>query len=291
MIDPVVPHLLPNGQLLSRGFACLSCGLGGDRGALAEFASLLATDARLWLPPTPNTKSPYEGRTVIHALLSDFIVPLYRDGLRLDLYRTLGGPSRCAFLFEDQAIKRDGSVYQNSPCIVLEARGDQIASICEYWGGPHFFADSLQRATLQSPNPESSRIAQAAFNDLRHGLAGDTDSLERFLGRLAPDVSLWFPPTPNTRSPYRGAAAARALFVELLVPMYPQGLYVQLFHTLSSGSLTTFETQSFGVRRDGSEYINTPALTLNIRDGKIGKLWEHWGPPGAFDPELRRISI
>ena len=282
----------PSGDNLfvTQAFEWLRLGLAGNAKAMDSFAAALAPNAVLWLPPTPNTRSPYRGHTVIHELLRDFVVPLYRGGLHLNLFRTLTGPSRTAFLFEDHGVKLDGSEYLNSPCIVLETRARSILGVYEYWGGPRFFSDAIERGNAVPADQDSLAAARASFDDLCLGLAGDADHLQRFLNRLHRDVKLWFPPTPNTRSPYVGSDAARAIFTDLLVPMYPQGLFVRPFHVLSSGSLTMFEAQSFGVRRDGSEYINTPALTLDVRAGEIVHIWEHWGAPGSFDPAVRTTT-
>jgi ketosteroid isomerase-like protein len=276
---------MPQREYAQHVFSLLANGLRGDRSDMQGFADEFTEDAQLWLPPTPNTQSPYRGRAAIRALLVDFVLPLYRDGLALTLYGMLSAPGRVLFQFEDQGTLQDGRSYTNSPCIALGLNGTQITSFHEYWGGPSFFSPCFDAtATRQDIDQNANKIAKEAFSDLQQGLAGDSPALDRFLAQLADDVRLWFPPTPNTQSPYVGRSAASKLFRELLVPMYPQGLHVTRFHTLAAGTRTAFELQSYGRRADGSEYINSPCLCLDVRSGLIRRLWEHWGGPGYFDP-------
>jgi ketosteroid isomerase-like protein len=270
-------------------FSLLANGLRGDRDDMAGFADEFADDAQLWLPPTPNKKSPYVGRGAIRALLDDLVRPLYRDGLRLTLYGMLCAPGRVLYQFEEQGTLQDGRDYRNSPCIALGFDGTQIQSFHEYSGGPGFFSPSFDAAATRADvDADANRIAVEAFANLQQGLAGDGAALERFLACFADDVRLWFPPTPNTQSPYVGRSAASSLFRDLLLPMYPQGLHVTRFHTLAAGTRSAFELQSHGRRADGSEYINSPCLCLDVRGGQIRTLWEHWGGPGYFDPATSR---
>ena len=131
------------------------------------------------------------------------------------------------------------------------------------------------------------RFAQHCFALLSEGLAGDEPAMLAFCSLFTADAELWLPPTPNTQSPYVGAVAARQLFRELLQPMYPQGLHVRRFNVLKGGTRTAFELQSHGIRSDGSEYVNSPCLCLDVKRGRIRTLWEHWGGPGFFDGEAR----
>lgn len=280
---------LPIWQLAQHAFALLREGLGGDRGAMHSFVDGFREDAVLWLPVTPSTRSPYRGREAIRALLVDFVVPLYRDGLHLTLYQTLVGGSRALFQFEDRGVRaQDGAEYVNSPCIALEFDGESIAGFWEYWGGPKFFRDGFDGSGARGEVDEDAHAAAlAAQRELQAGIAGDEAALDAFLARLADDVRLWFPPTPNTRSPYVGRAAAVALFRELLRPMYPTGLHTRLFHVSAGGTRTAFELQSYGVRADGSEYVNSPCVCFDVKRGRIRTMWEHWGGPGFFSPETR----
>ena len=266
-------------------FALLADGLRGSRRDMQAFVDEFAIDAKLWLPTTPNTRSPYVGREAIRSLLVDFVLPLYRDGLHLTLYGVLEADGRVLFQFEDRGLRRDGTTYQNSPCIALGLNGSQIGSFHEYWGAPGFFAPSLDAAATRDEIDSSAHvIALAAFSELQRGLLGDPTSMDAFLARFADDAHLWFPPTPNTQSPYVGRSAAGSLFRDLLVPMYPQGLKTRCYHTLAAGSRTVFELQSSGQRADGSTYVNSPCLCLDVKAGRIHTLWEHWGGPGYFEP-------
>lgn len=277
--------MMPQREFAQHMFAMLANGLRGDVSDMNGFVDQFSVDAELWLPPTANTCSPYRGRESIRSLLVNFVAPLYPAGLRLTLYGMLTAPGRVLFQFEDKGTHRDGSVYRNSPCIALGLDGTQITSFHEYWGGPGFFSPSFAAtATGDDVDAAANAVAIAACAELRCGLAGDAAALQAFLARLAPDVRLWFPPTPNTRSPYVGVSAATQLFRDLLVPMYPAGLHSKLFHTLAAGTRTAFELQSYGRRADGSEYCNSPCLCLDISDGRIRTLWEHWGGPGFFEP-------
>ena len=273
-------------EFAQHAFALLRDGLAGDPATMRTFAELFATDAVLWLPPTPNTRSPYRGRDAIAALLVDFIVPIYKDGLHLTLFQTLAGENRWLYQFEDRGLRaRDGSKYENSPVISLAVRGNEITGFWEYYGGPQFFRGRFDGAGARGDvDAAAHQIAIAAFAELQRGLIGDAAALDAFLARFADGARLWFPPTPNTQSPYIGRSAAEALFRDLLVPMYPQGLHVKCFHVLAGGTRTAFELQSYGRRRDGSEYINSPCLCLDIKQGRIEALWEHWGGPGFFEP-------
>ncbi len=279
------------GALAQDAFALLARGLAGERAAMQAFVDVLADDAVLWLPPTPNTRSPYRGRDAIRALLADFVVPLYRDGLHLTLHHVLEGDGRTMFQFEDRGVlARDGAPYRNSPCIVLATRDDAITGFWEYWGGPGFYGAAP--ADLAPPVDTAAHAAALdAYAALQRGLVGDREAMETFYAALADDVELWFPPTPNTRSPYPGRGAVEGIFRDLIVPMYPQGLFVRCFHVLAGGTRTAFEQQSCGVRSNGSEYLNSPSICFDMRGGRIQRIWEHWGAPGCFDPQLRFDSI
>jgi ketosteroid isomerase-like protein len=272
-------------------FTLLTRGLAGELAALHAFVDLMSADAVLWLPPTPNTHSPYRGREAIRALLADFVVPLYRDGLHLTLHHVLEGDGRTLFQFEDRGVMaRDATPYENAPCITLAESGGAITGFWEYWGGPGFFG-AVPGDVAPPADPAAHAAACAAFAQLQQGLAGDAAALTRFVNALDDEVRLWFPPTPNTRSPYRGRAAAEHLFRELLVPMYPRGLFVRRFHVLAGGTRTAFELQSCGIRRDGSEYLNSPCLCFDMHAGRIRSIWEHWGGPGFFAPTVRFDSM
>ena len=276
-------------EYAQHAFALLREGLAGDASCMHAFADLFATDGVLWLPPTPNTHSPYRGRDAIRALLVDFVMPLYRGGLHLQLYQMLESPGRVLFQFQDRGVRaRDGSEYRNSPCIALAIDNSEIRGFWEYWGGPGFFEASFDGSGSRGAADETARtVALAAFAQLQRGLNGDAAALDAFLGQFADDARLWFPPTPNTSSPYIGRTAAERLFRELLRPMYPDGLHVRVFHTLSGGSRTAFELQSYGRRADGTEYINSPCLCFDVKLGRIQTLWEHWGGPGFFSDQIR----
>ncbi len=275
-------NVLQPGQ---HSFALLRKGLGGDADALGMFCDLFTDDAELWLPPTPNTRSPYRGRDAIRQLLCGFVATLYRDGLQLRLYQLLTGPDRVLFQFEDRGTRRDGSDYQNSPCIALGFRDQQIAGFWEYWGGPGFFRDQLDGSGARgSVDADAQNTARQAMSQLIAGMAGSATAMDAFLAMMSDDVRLWFPPTPNTRSPYIGRADATRLFRDFLMTMYPDGMAIELFHETSGGTRTAFELQSRGVRRDGSVYVNSPCLCLDIKGGKINTLWEHWGGPGFHRP-------
>ena len=266
-------------------FALLADGLRGGGGDMRAFVDEFTDDATLWLPPAPDTSSPYRGRKAIRALLVDAMLPRYQDGLQLTLYGLLETTGRALYQFEDSAVQRDGTKYQGSPCIALGFDGSQIVSFHQYWGAPGFFAPCLDPAATRDGVDTTARdIAIAAFAELQQGLMGDRAAMDAFLGRFADNARLWFPPTPNTQSPYVGPAAAATLFREVLVPMYPQGLRTTVYHTLAAGTRTAFELQSSGQRADGSVYINSPCLCLDIRAGRIRTLWEHWGGPGYFAP-------
>ena len=279
-------------EFAQHAFAVLMRGLAGSRADMNCFVDLFAPDARVWLPATPNTRSPYVGDAAIRSLLVDFVPALYRDGLHMKLYHVLESDDRVLFQFQDYGVRQDGSEYHNSPCIALGVANDQITGFWEYWGGPQFFEacfDGSGAGPGANVDTQAQAVAELAVCDLQRGLTGDAVAMESFLARLADDVCLWFPPTPNTHSPYTGRAAAARLFRELLLPMYPQGLFTRRFHTLAGGSRRAFEMQSFGVRADSSEYINSPCLCIDIKQDKIAALWEHWGGPGCFDPNLRAI--
>jgi ketosteroid isomerase-like protein len=262
-------------------FALLRAGLGGDTESLATFCDLFADDAQLWLPPTPNTLSPYRGTVAIRTLLSNFVPSLYQDGLHLRLYQLLTGTDRVLFQFEDRGTRPDGSNYENSPCIALQIRGEQIGGFWEYWGGPGFFRDRFDGSGARGDvDDEAQATARQALTSLIGGMGGSTQAMDAFLALLADDVRLWFPPTPNTKSPYIGRAEARELFCDLLMKMYPQGMAIEAYHETSGGTRTAFELQSRGVRADGSIYANSPCLCLDVKAGKIQTLWEHWGGPG-----------
>lgn len=266
-------------------FALLRAGLGGDVGALHTFCDLFTADACLWLPPTPNTQSPYRGRERIRELLCGFVLPLYQNGLHLRLYQMLTGDDRVLFQFEDRGTRRDGSDYENSPCIALAVAGDQIAGFWEYWGGPQFFRDSFDGSAMRgSVDSEARAVARAAQAHLLAGMAGSVAEMDAFLALLADDVRLWFPPTPNTHSPYIGRNEARKLFKDFLMSMYPQGMTIELIHETASGTRTAFELQSRGVRKDGSVYVNSPCVCFDVKAGKVRTMWEHWGGPGFHKP-------
>ncbi len=272
-------------ELGQHSFALLREGLRGDADALGMFCDLFTADAELWLPPTPNTSSPYRGRDAIRQLLCGFVAPLYPDGLQLRLYQLLTGPDRVLFQFEDRGRKQDGSDYQNSPCIALRLRDQQIAGLWEYWGGPGFFRDQLDGSGARgSIDADARSTARQAMSQLIAGMGGSATAMDAFLAMMSDDVRLWFPPTANTRSPYIGRADARRLFRDFLMTMYPNGMAIEMFHETSGGSRTAFELQSRGVRRDGSVYVNSPCLCLDIKGGRINTLWEHWGGPGFHRP-------
>lgn len=273
-------------------FAILREGLAGDRRAIETFCELFTDDAELWLPPTPNTRSPYRGPAAITALLRDFVAPLYQDGLHLRLYQVLTGPERVLFQFEDRGIRQDGSIYENSPVIALQISGGRIGGFWEYWGGPGFFRNSFDgNAGRGQTDAAANELARSAMRQLIAGLGGDHEAMNAFLSFLADDVRLWFPPTPNTRSPYIGHEAATMLFRDFLMEMYPQGMSIECFHETSSGTRTAFELQSYGIRKDGSEYINSPCLSVDVKAGKIRTLWETWGGPGFHRPvPIKRVS-
>jgi ketosteroid isomerase-like protein len=267
-------------ELGQHSFALLRDGLGGDAGALGMFCDLFTADGELWLPPTPNTQSPYRGPEAIRKLLCGFVPALYQDRLQLRLYQLLTGPDRVLFQFEDRGKKQDGSDYQNSPCIALRFRDQQIAGFWEYWGGPGFFRDQLDG----SSDADAQDTARQAMSQLIAGMGGSVTAMDAFLALMSDDVRLWFPPTPNTRSPYVGRADARRLFRDFLMTMYPNGMAIEIFHETSGGTRTAFELQSRGVRSDGSVYVNSPCLCLDVKDGRINTLWEHWGGPGFHRP-------
>lgn len=266
-------------------FALLREGLAGDRGAIETFCELFTDDAELWLPPTPNTRSPYRGRAAITTLLRDFVVPLYRDGLHLRLYQVLTGPGRVLYQFEDRGTRQDGSTYENSPCISLKIVGDRIGGFWEYWGGPAFFRNCFDGSGSRGQTDSAANeLAHTAMHCLNAGMAGNRDAMNEFLALLADDVRLWFPPTPNTQSPYIGREAATWLFRDFLMDMYPNGMTIDSFHETSSGTRTAFELQSHGIRKDGSEYVNSPCLSLDVKAGRIQTLWENWGGPAFHRP-------
>jgi ketosteroid isomerase-like protein len=250
-------------------FALLRSGLGGDRKALTAFCDLFSVDARLWLPPTPNTHSPYQGREAIRHLLCDFIPSIYKAGLQLRLYQVLTGTERVLFQFEDRGTRQDDSDYQSSPSIALGVRGQKITGFGE--------VDEAARD-----------LARQALDQLIAGMGGSAAAMDGFLALLSDDVRLWFPPTPNTHSPYVGPAEARRLFCDFLMKMYPQGMRIEAFAETSGGTRTAFELQSHGIRADGSEYVNSPCLCLDVKAGKIQTLWEHWGGPGFHRPLASR---
>jgi len=283
-------------SVAERKFGLLARGLGGDPVALGAFADEFTAEGVVWLPAMPHTASPYVGRSAIRKLLVDGVAEAYRAGLAIELYAVLqshsAGPTRVAFQFEDRGWLRDGTPHAGSPVITLEMRGESISGFWEYRGGPGFFAEAGKATGADRVAQAAPRaVAEHAFACLQRGLAGDAGALNAFIERLAEDVRLWFPPTPNTRSPYVGRAAVERVFRDVIVPLYPSGLLVRRFHTLSGGHRTAFELQSHGVRRDGSEYLNSPMLTLEVRGEEIVRIWEHWGGPGFFDPEIRFDSI
>jgi ketosteroid isomerase-like protein len=209
------------------------------------------------------------------------VAPQYRDGLKLRLYQLLTGPDRVLFQFEDRGTRRDGSDYQSSPCIALKFSGQQISGFWEYRGGPGFFRDSLDGGGARgSIDTDAQVTARQALSHLNAGMGGSIAAMDAFLAMLSDDVRLWFPPSPNTRSPYVGLADARRLFCDFLMKMYPHGMTIELFHETSGGTRTAFELQSRGVRADGGVYVNSPCLCLDVKGGKISTLWEHWGGPG-----------
>jgi ketosteroid isomerase-like protein len=218
-------------------------------------------------------------------VLCGFVAPLYRDGLHLRLYQVLTGPDRVLFQFEDHGKKQDGGDYQNSPCIALRFRDQQIAGFWEYWGGPGFFRDQLDGSGASgSIDADAQNTARQALSQLIAGMDGSATAMEAFLAMLSDDVHLWFPPTANTHSPYIGRDDARRLFRDFLMTLYPNGMEIEMFHETGAGTRTAFELQSRGVRRDGSVYVNSPCLCLDIKGGKINTLWEHWGGPGFHRP-------
>jgi ketosteroid isomerase-like protein len=272
-------------ELGQHSFALLREGLAGDSDTLGMFCDLFAADAELWLPPTPNTRSPYRGRDAIRQLLCGFVAPLYPDGLQLRLYQVLTGADRVLFQFEDRGRKHDGSDYQNSPCIALRFRDQQIAGFWEYWGGPGFFRGQLDGSGARGGiDADAQSTARQAMSQLIAGMGGSITAMDAFLALMADEVRLWFPPTANTRSPYIGRADARRLFRDFLMTMYPNGMAIEMFHETSGGTRTAFELQSRGVRSDGSVYVNSPCLCLDIKGGRIETLWEHWGGPGFHRP-------
>ena len=273
-------------ELAQHAFALLREGLEGDRASMNAFVDLFAEDATLWLPPTPNTHSPYRGREAIRGLLVDFVIPLYRDGLHVTLFQMLAGDGRWLFQFEDRGERAvDGSDYENSPVIVLATSQGAITGFWEYWGGPRFFRGRFDGSGARGGvDARAHAVARDAFAELQAGLRGDAPAMDRFLERFADGARLWFPPTPNTRSPYIGRDAAAKLFRELLVPMYPDGLHVTCHHVLPGGTRTAFELSSHGRRRDGTAYVNSPCLCFDVKQGRIETLWEHWGGPGFHGP-------
>ncbi len=276
---------MPQREFAQHAFSMLSNGLRGDASDMHGFVDQFTSGAELWLPATANTSNPCRGRDAIRSLLVDVVMPRYRDGLQVTLFGMLMAPGRVLYQFEERGRLQDGSDCRTSPCIALGLDGTQITSLHEYRGGPDFFSSCLDpAATGDDIDAAANAVAIAAVDELARGLAGDAASLGAFLARLAPDVRMWFPPTPNTQSPYVGAEAATRLFRDLLVPMYPSGMQIRRFHALSAGTRTAFELQSHGRRADGSEYVNSPCFCLDIRAGKIRRIWEHWGGPGYFAP-------
>lgn len=278
-------RLMAQREFAQHTFSMLANGWRGDSGDMQGFVDQFTADAELWLPPTSGVGSPCRGREAIRSLLVDVLLPRYRTGMQVTLYGMLTAPGRVLFQFELLGEFSDGTPLRDSPCVALGFSGNQVTSYHQYRGGPDFFCSSLDpSATGDELDAAANAVAIAAQAELARGLGGDAAALDAFLGRLAPDVRMWFPPTPNTRSPYVGAAAAIKLFRELLMPMYPSGMQVQCFHTLAAGTRTAFELQSRGRRADGSDYINSPCFCIDVRAGKIRRIWENWGGPGYFAP-------
>lgn len=139
MIRAMDPATLAVAQ---HSFELLKAGLGGNDQAVQAWFDTLAEDVILWLPVTPSTRSPYQGKAAVRELFLSLIVPMWRPhGLHLDEPRVFtDGARQVAFHVPDRGTRRDGSQYENTVVITLEIQDGKVSRFWEYWGGPGFFS-------------------------------------------------------------------------------------------------------------------------------------------------------
>jgi ketosteroid isomerase-like protein len=124
-------------------------------------------------------------------------------------------------------------------------------------------------------------LAQRAFDAFRRGVGGEQAGVEEFVGYLADDAVCLFPPLPHMPSRYEGPAAARGIFAGVLSRI-PRGLHFEPVFVLEDGERFAFQFADRGERADGSWYRNSVTITLEVRDGKVRRLWEFLGGPGYY---------
>lgn len=125
---------------------------------------------------------------------------------------------------------------------------------------------------MTTANPETLKIAQAAFQDFSHGLA--TGDWSRFLAWLSDDFTFWFPAGPF-RGKNTGKDQAEA-FLASVSKIFPEGLSLTLERTLSDGNTVLFEVRSKGLML-GRPYENQAAISFDVAGDKICGYREYLG--------------
>lgn len=130
-------------QAALAAFEAFRSGLGGDRDALERFIGMMADDAIVYFPSTPNTKPPFVGRDAIREFFFGTVVKVYDSGLRISPVFHLEDESRMAFLFADEGTMSSGREYANSVCVTLEIRDGKIQRYWEFFGQAGYFVQDL----------------------------------------------------------------------------------------------------------------------------------------------------
>jgi ketosteroid isomerase-like protein len=130
-------------------------------------------------------------------------------------------------------------------------------------------------------DPTTHELADRAFDAFRRGLGRDMAAIDEFCDLLADDAVCLFPALPHMPSQYRGPEEARQIF-EGVWSRIPDGLEFNPVFALADDSRVAYLFADRGQRADGSWYRNSVCITIEVRDGRVTRLWEFLGGPGYF---------
>ncbi len=124
-------------------------------------------------------------------------------------------------------------------------------------------------------------VAEAAFEDFRHGLA--TGEWQPWLDRLSDDFTFRFP-FGRWQGTHRGKDTA-AEFFAFVRKVYPQGLFVtEIERVTAEDDRVVFEFHDEGMMR-GAPYANFVTISLDVCGEKICAYREYFGIVGPAPEE------
>ncbi|GIW09414.1 MAG: nuclear transport factor 2 family protein [Chloroflexi bacterium] len=258
-------------------FADFTAGLAGDVAALERFLTGMHPEMVLYFPQGPNlSRGAYRGPEIRE--LFAFVRQVYPTGLFITLDAEFVARDTVAFQFHDEAVTRDGSAYRGCVVISFKMREGKLFRYREHfgerWNPPVPPADE---PPAQQGQPITLEQVQPAVRAYQAALAGQPGALEELRAHLAEDVVLYFPPREElAHGAYRGREAVMEL-VRQRCARTVGGIQLEIVRPAVSGDSGGFAGY-LQLEADGTRDRSTLFLVFKLKDGKVWRIREYYGP-------------